>query len=190
MATFMYELVPTNEGIIVEIRKDNELIIHQPINPETGAPFSSEEEARAYAESVVKELQMQEVMSNPPHLSIKFLNPATDEVIKIAKVGEPIKVSVELYYPLSETEKIFAPITGDYLVPYYVDNIQAGSAIIHIENGKGEGIIRINKSGIYSIMMDKVLNLETMRQPEPLPILEENPSIVIAEELTTDMTTS
>ena len=183
MANYTYDVAQSNLGPIVSIYKDGELLIYQDRNPETGKPFTDVEEAENYAKSVITELTMQDALEDAPTLRVRFLNPDTDEVIRVAKVGDPIKVSVELYYPVSETEKVYAPVTGDYIVPYYADDTQAGSAVIHIENGKGEGILRINKSGVFEIKLDKILNAETMQQPSPLPKLEENPKIAIVEEV-------
>jgi hypothetical protein len=178
---YSYQVLSTSNGFAVEIYKDDKLLIYQPINPETGEPFKSEDEARAWAEPVVREYQLQEFLENPPHLKISFQDPETGEEKKIATVGEPIKVKVELYYPVGEGEKVYAPISGKYIVPYYADDVQAGSVVIGIENGVGEGTIKVNKSGIFEIKLDKVLNAETMQQPNPLPVLDSNPRIAIVE---------
>jgi len=188
---YEYIITQNDKGeIIVNLYKDDELILSQHVNPETGEPFKSEDEAKEWVKKVIMEYELGELTENPPHLRVRFLNPETGNIVKVAKVGEPVKVDVELYYPTDDPANpmIYIPVTGDYIVPYYTDETQAGSVIIHIEGGKGSGIVRFNKSGIFTIKLDKVLNAQTMRQPEPLPILEENPIIAVVEEMQSNTT--
>jgi len=185
-----YELI-TAEGenpIVVIKRDDGEVILRQDINPAHGKPFSSVDEAKAYAEQIVTEMNLQEMIDTPPKLSVSFINTETGEPIKLVEIGKPVNVNVELYYDAidenGEPIKQYAPITGDYVVPYYSDDVQVGSVLIHIENGKGSGQLTFDKTGIFEIKLDKVLNAETMNQPNPLPILDENPRIAVVEKLT------
>ena len=187
---YTYEIVQSDSGTpAVVIKRDNgEVILYQTVNPQTGQPFANETEATQYAEQIVGELNLQEMTTNPPKLSVSFLDVDTGEPKKLIEVGKPVNVNIELYYEVQDedgnTTKQYAPVTGDYIVPYYSDDVQAGSVLIHIENGKGSGQLTFNKTGIFEIKLDKVLNAETMSQPNPLPILDENPRIAVVETLT------
>ena len=196
---YTYEIYQHDTGYGYRIIKNNtEVMVEQPFNPETGQPFNTQKEAETYAQQIVNELNLEELTSNPPHLKVQFLNPATNEEITVANVNDAIKVNVELYYPIGvdpdtgEQQIMYAPVTGDYLVTYFYEGTDtpAGTTKIHIENGQGSGIIKIDESGVFEIKLDRILNAQTMQQPNPLPIPDSNPKIAIVKPLTSDVSTS
>ena len=171
-----------NGNIIVEIYNDNELVMIQDVNPNTGQKIQSEDEALLVAQQLIADLFMNEAVNNPPKLRVSFVdnegNPA-----KIIKKGEPVNVKVELYYGDDESGIVYAPISGSYVVPYFdkYSGTQVGAVVIDIENGQGSGQITIDRSGIFTIKLDKVLNAETMEPPHPLPVLQSDPTLAVVD---------
>ena len=196
MITYTYETYITDNGtpgvkiyrIDTETNK-KELLIVQDINPETGQPFQNDNEVKAFIESVLDDMIKDAIESQKPKLTIRFLNPETNEPVDVVNVGDEVKVDVELYYG-DDDNKIYAPVTGKYIVTYFYKDtdIPAGTTIIDIEEGKGSGIITFNKSGVFEIKLDKILNAQTMKQPEPLPELDTNPVLSVVEPLKSDNT--
>ena len=182
---FTYETYQTEDGTFAfRIIKDEngEVYVDQPINPETGEPFTSKEEAENFAKQVMNEYNLQHLQENPPILEVSFLDDSGNSV-RIIDVGQSVNVKVELYYPNADGTKTYAPVTGDYIVPYYfVDgDSPAGTVLIHLENGQGYGKVTFTKSGVFEIRLDKILNAETMKQPSPLPKLATNPKLAVVE---------
>jgi len=185
---FSYEIYqPTDTTYAFKIinNETKEVIIDQHVNPETGQPFMTESEVKEYANQMIKQFNEQEMQSVPPYMDVKFED-VNGNPITTVEIGDPINVRVELFYT-NGNEKVYAPVTGDYIVPYYYadSDVPAGSVLVHIENGLGRGSLNINQSGIFEIKLDKILNAETMKQPSPLPRLLENPRIAVVEKLAT-----
>jgi len=178
-----YTIENVEGNLVVKIFDDqNQVTCVQNFNPETGQPFASEDEAKAWAESYIGEISTNDNQTNPeaPILKVTFMN-GTEEA-KIIDVNTPVTVNVELYYE-KDGQKVYAPVSGKYVVPYFKDDIMAGATIIDITNGQGAGILTFKESGIYTIKLDKILNAETMKQPSPLPRLSDDVKLIVVEPL-------
>ena len=183
--------IENNEGtIIVKIFDDqNQVTCIQNFNPTTGEPFATEDEAKTWAESYIKEFSQDvnddQTNDNVPILKVRFMK-GTEEA-KIIDVNTPVSVNVELYFEKDE-QKVYAPVNGRYVVPYFKDDVMAGATIIDVTNGQGSGVLTFKESGIYTIKLDKILNAETMKQPSPLPRLSDDVKLIVVEPLETTQT--
>jgi hypothetical protein len=182
MKNYTYEIIGLKDGYGVKIYEDSQLHTEQYINPDTNIPFKSEEEAKEWANSFIAHLIRGELSNQPPILEIQFRD-LNDNLVDVVKVDQEVKVHVELYQQAGN-EKIYVPVSGTYVVPYFVTNSNTlvGTVLIDIANGVGEKIIKMKQSGIFEIKLDRVLNKETMQPPDPLPVLKQNPKLIVVDE--------
>jgi len=166
----------------VVIYDDNgEPLVIQNLNPDTGKPFGSKEEAEKWlAENYPDLVKKQE----KPNFIVKvqFLDPQTKQPISKAKVGDKVLIHAEvrkLDENGNETNEVL-PVNGEYLVPYYFGGQPLGLISLQFQNGKADKVLTASKSGIYQVNTNEVYSAET-QEKLPVSIVADLPKFFVVD---------
>ena len=76
---YRYEILSGENGYVVHIYNDTDLLIIQPFNPETGKPFLTEDEAKAWAEDFISLMVPPDVSEEPTEEGAEPVEASLDE---------------------------------------------------------------------------------------------------------------
>ena len=157
------------------------LLVVQTLDPTTGKPFKTKEEALQWLEATFPDLVKS--FSQPQIVvKVQFLDPQTKQPITKAKVGDKVLIHAEVKKVDdngNETNEVL-PVNGEYLVPYYFGGQPLGLISLQFQNGKADKVMTATKSGIYQVNTNEVYNAET-EEKLPVSIVAELPKFFVVD---------
>ena len=93
------------EDHVLRVYRLAELVVEQPVNPETGKPFQSKDEARKFAESIAEEISIVPEVFTREHLATL----EKDFRVKFPKLVNDVEISVPLKEEEQEESNVEAP---------------------------------------------------------------------------------
>ena len=164
-----------NEKICYDVKWFDDVLEKVPPTPEDGN-YVKEIDSQTYEQIVKyggKYFSLDdnlEIVSSIPYLHFKIIDTNGNTVTSI-KRSQDFKLVVDL----TDSNGSNIQLNGSYIVPYFSlpDERQKGAIKIDITNGHGETTINIPFSGVFTFKLTRIINLETMSPPYPLPILKD-----------------